>query len=215
MKKQIYFVRHGETTANASQIRQGPDSVLSDEGKRQSEFLAERFTHIPIDVIIASPFERTKQTAALIQEKNDIPLELSELFVERRNPSELLGRTVGDPEADAITQKIFENYHTPGWRYSDEENFEDLKKRAGEAVEYLENRPEEKILVASHGLFKRVFLARVMFGPELIPKEFVATVYSHWVRNTGITLYEHDDAKKNTVNRGWSLKVWNDHAHLG
>lgn len=215
MKKNIYFVRHGESDANKERVRQGPDSVLSEEGVRQAQFVAERFDAIPLDVIIASPFVRTVHTGEIIAERVRVPLETCDLFRERKNPSEIIGLKVGDEKGDAITREILANYCTPGWRHSDEENFDDLKKRAGEAARFLENRPEENILVVSHGLFSRIFLARVIFGEEMTPHEFVKTVWSHWTKNTGITLYEYDPGRTGWENKGWLLKTWNDHAHLG
>jgi broad specificity phosphatase PhoE len=215
MKKHIYFVRHGETQANASGIRQGPESELNDEGIKQAAFVAKRFDTIPIDVVIASPFPRTKKTGEIISSHIEKPLETSELFRERKAPSEILGLKIGDPIGDEVTLKIKENYYTPNWRHSDEENFEDLKERAGQAVQFLEARKEENILVVSHGLFMRIFMARVIFGEEMTPHEFVKTVWSHWMKNTGITAYEFDPNRTGWENKGWLIKTWNDHAHLG
>lgn len=215
MKKNVYFVRHGESEGNKLSIRQGPESVLSAEGIRQAEFVGHRFDTIPIDIIIASPFTRTKQTAEIIQRHINKPLEFCDLFRERKNPSEIIGLKTGDPTGDAITRQILDNYVTPGWRYSDEENFDDLKQRAGEAVRFLEERPEENILVVSHGLFLRVFLARVVFGEEMTPHEFIKTVWSHSTKNTGITFYEYDPDRIAWESKGWLVRTWNDHAHLG
>jgi broad specificity phosphatase PhoE len=215
MKKHIYFVRHGETDANVVDMRQGPESALSVEGLQQAAFVARRFDHIIIDTIIASPFVRTKQTAEVVHQYIGKPLEYSELFRERKNPSEIIGLKTGDPKGDEVTRLILKNHHTPGWRYSDEENFDDLKQRAGEAMLFLQERPENNILVVSHGLFMRTFLARVIFGEDMTSHEFVKTVYSHSVKNTGITLYEYDSDRVGWETKGWLLKTWNDHAHLG
>jgi len=49
----------------------------------------------------------------------------------------------------------------------------------------------------------------------MTPHEFVKTVWSHWTKNTGITLYEYDTERTGWENKGWLIKTWNDHAHLG
>jgi broad specificity phosphatase PhoE len=58
----IYFVRHGESVNNVSKNYQGADVKLSDLGCKQAEIVAERLTHVPIDVILASSFTRAHDT---------------------------------------------------------------------------------------------------------------------------------------------------------
>lgn len=214
MTKHIYFVRHGESDANKAGIRQGPDSTLSEEGQVQAERAGQRFKAFGIDHIVASPYTRTTQTAAIIHTHLHVPVEYSDLFRERKNPSEILGRTSDDPHAIEITKQLFENYHIPGKRYSDEENFEDLKERADAAVRFLEEHQAQNILVVSHGLFMRIFFARALFGEGLTSREFVKTAYSLSSHNTGIAHFEYDPERVGWDNKGWLLKRWNDHAHL-
>jgi probable phosphoglycerate mutase len=94
-KKIIYFVRHGETENNAKGIRQGPDGGLSPNGKMQALETALRFPKNKgrPEVIIASPYERTKQTAEIIARELKMPVEYSDLLVERKNPSEIVGHS--------------------------------------------------------------------------------------------------------------------------
>jgi len=40
-------------------------------------------------------------------------------------------------------------------------------------------------------------------------------IYVGVPKNTGITLYEYDADRSGWENKGWLLKTWNDHAHLG
>jgi broad specificity phosphatase PhoE len=67
-KKIIYFVRHGETENNALNIKQDAQGGLDEKGRTQVLTTAKRFPkeHGRPQIIIASPFERTKETAEII-----------------------------------------------------------------------------------------------------------------------------------------------------
>src|SRR3989344_4040473 len=66
----FYVVRHGQTFANANKIINGqsvPDS-LNQTGKQQALLAAQYFDSIPVAAIYASPLDRTRETAAIIQQ---------------------------------------------------------------------------------------------------------------------------------------------------
>jgi len=68
--------RHGESTANAGQTTQNPDSIpLTEKGHRQAEAIAKTFSAAP-STIIASPFLRAQQTAAPTAARFDRPVHL-------------------------------------------------------------------------------------------------------------------------------------------
>ena len=113
----IYLVRHGESEANAQQVKQGTGGNLSTQGKQQAKFLAERLSRISLENIISSPVLRTKQTADIINKKLNLPLTYSPLFVERKTPTELIGKPLQSPEVTNAMQKMYDNY-------SDNENFD-------------------------------------------------------------------------------------------
>ena len=208
--KKIYFVRHGESEGNASPVRKGVMSSLSEKGKEQAKSIAQRCTGIHIDLLVSSTVNRAKETAEIISEKISKPIELSDLFIERRRPSEVYGKPKNDPIALHIENEINKNFSKEGWRYSDEDNFDDLKKRALEALDYLANRPEENILVVSHGFFLRIVMACVVHGPDLTGKECEGFIRTFHMENTGMTVLGYDEKNTNP----WWLWVWNDHAHL-
>lgn len=64
----LFLVRHGRTTANASGVLAGwKAGVLLDEvGQRQADAVAARLAPVPLAAVIASPLERTRQTAEVI-----------------------------------------------------------------------------------------------------------------------------------------------------
>jgi broad specificity phosphatase PhoE len=205
--KTVYFVRHGESEGNVGPIRQTAVTPLTEKGIVQVKVLAERCSKLPVEIILSSTMVRAKETTEFISEKLSRPIEYSDLFVERRRPTVMLGNPKDHPEAMEADKTIQENFHLPRFRFSDEENFEDLKTRAKEALEHLFNRKEENILVVTHGFFMRIVLAYVLMGEELTAKECVRFIRTVNMENTGISVFEYESK--------WKLWIWNDHAHLG
>jgi len=211
----IYFVRHGESTENTTRVYTGASARLTDEGKAQASFVAERFLKIPIDSILASDMERAKQTATIISEKVGVSVSCSELLQELSEPSELLGKDPDAPETITIrdawlTHRKKGDGTVP---FSDEETLLEAKERAEKALTYIASHEEGDILVVTHGTFLRVMLF-VMFEKMLgvkipIAKYFVdSRKFLSSISNTGITVCDFSDGT-------WRLVTWNDHAHLG
>ncbi len=206
--KTVYFIRHGESEGNAGPIRQGPHTSLTKKGEEQAEFAAERCTKLPIDVVISSTMKRAKHTAEIIVGKIHKPIE----FIERRRPSIQTGALKNDPEILKIDKTVIENFPKEGYRYSDEENFDDLKVRAQKALGFLESRSEENILVLSHGLFMRIVIAYAIFGDHLTGIECQNFIRAFDTENTGLSVLNYDDTRDDPK---WHIWIWNDHAHLG
>ena len=210
--KTIYLVRHGESEGNVGPIHQTHTELLTPNGRRQAALLGERFSKIEIDVVICSTAVRAKETADFILEKNPTPVEYSDIFIERRRPSSHAGVAKDDPDAIETEQSILDNFHVPGFRHSDEENFEDLKDRARKAFEYLVARPEDRIAVVTHGMFLRVMAAYLMFGEKLTSRECNQFMWKMSTENTCISVFRY---QKDLPDRNWQMMRWNDHAHLG
>jgi len=209
--KKIYFVRHGECEGNVGPIRSSEESPLTKKGQKQANIVAKRCAKLSIDIIICSTMVRTKQTVESILKKIKKPIKYSDLFVERRRPKEAYNILKDDPKGLEAEKSFFANFHLPGYRYSDEENFDDLKKRAAKALKLLEDRPEEHILVVTHGFFMRVVMAYALFGKKLTGDECTKFVHKLHMENTGISVFGYDKKQKFSP---WWLWIWNDHAHL-
>ena len=97
-------------------------------------------------------------------------------------------------------------------RLADEENFNDLNKRAEAALTFLEKRPESHILVVGHGLFVRILIGRAVLGKDYTGRDCEHFIKTFRTTNTGITIlqYQPEDAWG-----PWRVLAWNDHAHLG
>ena len=113
---------------------------------------------ISADVILSSPEERAKKTAEIIGKYTNIPIELSDLLVEFIKPSVIIKKLKKDPKVKEIKKLLKDNFHVSGWKHSDEENFEDFKKRAVALLNYLLTRKEQNIVIATHGIFMRMLI---------------------------------------------------------
>ena len=211
--KTIYLVRHGESEINVSDVYVDDVSPpLTELGKEQSRFLAKRAKNLAFDVLIASPFERTKQTAEMIAAETGHGIEFSDLFVERMLPKTLIGRSKTDPEAKALAEAAFRSSEQEGEKIEGTESFSEIKERARKALAFLQGRSEENILVVGHGFFTRVLIAHMLYGERLSGQEFTPLVWGFRTKNTGISVLKYDPSD---VHRTWWLLAWNDHAHLG
>lgn len=219
--KVVYFVRHGQCTSNVRGEFFSPDAPLTERGEHQAQFIASRCASIPAEAIISSTYLRARQTAAPIGERLGLPVEHSDLFVERARPTQQYDVARTDPLFVSIEEETRARFGEPGWRYSDEENFEDLVARAKAALAYLESRPEKHIIVVSHGLFMRALMAFVVFGAQMSAHECWQMMVGFAHDNTGMTVLTHrtitpDDELRGTIGShvGWRIRTWNDHAHL-
>jgi broad specificity phosphatase PhoE len=73
----LLLVRHGETDWNAEGRLQGhTDRPLSDYGRRQAQRLAEELDGEELDAIYSSDLARARETALIVGERLDLPVEL-------------------------------------------------------------------------------------------------------------------------------------------
>ncbi len=210
----IYFVRHGESEGNVGPFVQGREEPLTIEGIEQANTVAERFKGIPVDIILSSPENRAKMTAEIISKDINTPIEFNDLLIEQVKPSVILKKLKKDPEVKEIKKLIKENFHTLEWRHSDEENFEDFKKRGIELLDYLATRKEENILITTHGIFMRILIALVVMGNDLTSHEYWKFFVTLFLDNTGITIIKSNDGELYEDTPRWELISWNDHGHL-
>lgn len=204
----IYFIRHGETLFNREQRAQNREVPLSDLGKEQAKAVAKKITEFPIQSIISSPYLRTSETAAEISKTVNKAVISHELFRELKRPTEVEGTSINDPKGKAIRALIKEHRADPNWHYSDEENFYDIKKRAQEAVRYIEMQTNDHIVIVTHGVFLRMMIGTMMFGDKLDHILFEDIDRFVKTKNTGITI-----CRTNADNQ-WEMITWNEYCHL-
>ncbi|OGI94409.1 hypothetical protein A3A03_03905 [Candidatus Nomurabacteria bacterium RIFCSPLOWO2_01_FULL_40_18] len=208
--KIIYFVRHGETEDNAKNIRQGPEGSLSEKGRAQALATAKRFPKYVgcPQIIIASPYERTKETAEIIAKELQMGVEYSNLLVERRNPTAIVGHEGSEREVRQIVDQMDKSFHDDNFRYADEENFVDLKERAKKLLAYIADRSEERIIMVTHGIFLKMVVSYMLLGDTLTASQYNNLSYHNLINNASMAIcsYTTHLLKRNE----WKLIVWND-----
>ena len=85
----LYVVRHGQTDWNKEGILLGnTDKELNEKGQEQAFQLKKELKRIKFDCVITSPLDRTKETAKIITDRNDI---IEHINLKERNYGELEG----------------------------------------------------------------------------------------------------------------------------
>lgn len=205
----VYFVRHAESKENKANIHQGREVVLSRLGIKQAKIVAQRLKNFDVDFIYSSDYTRAKQTAEIISSVLNKPIEYWSNLREVRNPSEIMGLKHQDQLSLIIREKIRKNFHKGNWKYSDEENFNDLKRRTKKVLRHLLNKHKNQNLICiSHGTILTFFLALIIFEEKLTPELYLNIRTHFWTANTGITICEYTDEY------GWRILTFNDIAHL-
>jgi broad specificity phosphatase PhoE len=150
MTHDLTFLRHGQSVANHDGIIQGHlDYPLSDLGRQQADARADAWAieGRTYDLIISSPLQRARQTAAILAERLARPMELDPAWKERQ-----LGNAQGT-SVEAFLDAARSRPATPPFSpaYGDGEGTWELYSRAAAAVQGLVRRPPGRYLVVSHG----------------------------------------------------------------
>ncbi|MBQ1187058.1 MAG: histidine phosphatase family protein [Clostridia bacterium] len=181
----IYLVRHCESEGNKSRIFQGQhDADISEKGKKQLEFLAERFRDIPLDTIYASRLMRAQKTAQAIADVKGMSVQTNNAFIEIN-----LGEFDGKP-FDYIFETNPELKHA--WYYEPYsfappggETMKQVYDRAKAGFKEIIENPEndgKTILIVTHGCCLRALMCSVLHGDIMRLGEMKGSA------NTAVTL---------------------------
>jgi broad specificity phosphatase PhoE len=210
--KVVYFVRHGQSEDNVAPVFQSPDSPLSAVGRAQAARIAERVAKLSFQALLASPYRRAQETAAVIGNITGKVPEFVELFTERVKPTSINGKPFTDVTAAQVWRAWTQSLSTPGMRVEDGENYDDLLTRADAALSLLQDRAESSIVVVTHGYFLRTIVARVILGNALSGEAFQHFHRVAAIENTGLTVLRYQGGFEEDP--CWRLWIYNDHAHL-
>jgi isoleucyl-tRNA synthetase len=148
-----YFVmRHGEAHSNVSEVLDSdrdPENHLTEAGRARVKETGELLRKQQIDLIIASPFLRTKETAEIV--RREIGLPESAVMVDERLRETGLGVYSGRPIKE--WQKSFTSMADRFAKGPEGgESFAEVRRRMGEFLFEIERRYTNKnILIVSHG----------------------------------------------------------------
>ena len=199
----IILVRHGETTWNIEGRYQGQeDTPLSERGLRQGHLLAEGLHHIPIDVCISSPLQRSYQTCKFCADLHKLSVATDERLLEINHGS---WEGVLAPEIAKQFPQEFALWHTQPQLVQmpdGGESLEDVRKRARAAFDdYAAKYAGKTVLVAAHDAVNKAIICDLL-GLDM----------SHFWQikqdNTCINVLEYNEGV-------WRVVLLNSTNHLG
>ncbi len=221
-RKIFYMIRHGESLLNAAHIRQGWEGSLSPKGVEQAITTGQRLSKQKFGAVLVSPYVRTRETAEAIcsQIKKRVPpMEFVDLLTERRNPTDIIGQPAEDPKVKQIVDLMDRSFHQDNYRYSDEENFEDLRDRARQLLIYLAHRKEKKILVVTHSIFLKMVASYALYRESLTATKYNLLSYHNASNNASISIFEYNSGwlgngwlgrKFFPIEKRWRILAWDD-----
>ncbi|MFZ0547283.1 MAG: MSMEG_4193 family putative phosphomutase [Candidatus Promineifilaceae bacterium] len=158
----ILLVRHGQNDwVKKNRLAGWISGVhLNDEGKKQVRELAERLSDLPIKAVYSSPLERCMETAEALAQPHKLDINRLDAVGEVR-----YGEWEGQKIKKLAKEKAwYAVQHFPSrFRFPDGESFLEVQQRAVDAIESLNNRyKEEMIVVVSHADVIKLVLAYYM-----------------------------------------------------
>jgi broad specificity phosphatase PhoE len=142
------FIRHGQSTA-VDYIAGRTSVSLSDKGRKEAERTASLLSGIKIDKLIASPLQRTMETAGYISKACSLEIEQMEDFVEIE-----FGEWTGKKFADLKEDRLWNNWNSfrSGTLPPGGESMLSAQNRMINGIAKLQEKyPEKTIAVVSHG----------------------------------------------------------------
>ncbi|HLQ04825.1 MAG TPA: histidine phosphatase family protein [Verrucomicrobiae bacterium] len=158
----FFFVRHGESEANAAHRFSGrTDSPLTERGRKQAEVVAAALDAVPFDRIVATPLSRSLDTALVIGRRRKMPVDVV---------NDLIEIDVGDR-----TGATFDEIRgLPDWKddgfvaWPSGETLEQVLERALRAVRRIHRESEGgTVLVIGHGGVTRILVSHFL---GILPK---------------------------------------------
>ncbi len=147
---QLLLARHGEIDNSGGRYIGTTDLAISKNGQQQARDLAKKVVSLQPDICLCSPMLRTRQTAKIINELASCPTsyianlrEIDFGLWEGLTFAEITDR-YPDQAAEWAT-------HPLDFTFPEGDNSKDFFKHISEFGRQLVNRPEENILLVTHG----------------------------------------------------------------
>lgn len=146
----IYITRHGETSWNAEdRICGWAEIPLTEKGRAQAEFLAEKVKGKGITRMLVSPLGRAQETARIANQQIRVPVETEERLMEQ-----CFGDFEGEPRK---SESYLEAKRNITCRYPGGESILDLCARVYDLLNEIPKKyPDDIILLVCHGVVSRV-----------------------------------------------------------
>jgi isoleucyl-tRNA synthetase len=210
-KNTYYIMRHGEANSNERSVLEtkgDPHNHLTEKGKQQVIESLSYIKTLNVDVIIASPFLRTQETADIVSSMLSIPVVTEEKFREYD-----MGVFDGKPASEYL-ERFGHTYLHYDTRPEGGETHREMMHRAMAALMDLEKKYEGKtILIVSHGGPTRMMLAAgALLTEEEVLKdeqEVITTLYlgNAEVRKLELTIVPRDETGAVNLHRPYIDEV--------
>lgn len=143
----LYVIRHGKTDWNIESKIQGRTNIsLNEKGINQAEEVRKKLEEKDIDLIIASPLDRTKQTAEIINKNMKVPIKYHNNLMER-DFGVYEGKDAKKLEIWESLLKYYDNVEV-----EDGEKIQDFFGRVFECMKDIEKENKDKnVLLVTHG----------------------------------------------------------------
>jgi probable phosphoglycerate mutase len=164
----VFMVRHGATVlSDEDRFAGATDVALSDEGREQTQRLAERLGHEKIVGIFASPLGRTVETAQILAAPHDLEVQTRDGFREISHGrwEQMTRREVEErfPEEAAEWEKDPYTFAPAGG----ESGLAVTARALPALIELVRDHPGQNILVVSHKATIRLLLSSLLgFDPR-------------------------------------------------
>lgn len=197
----IYLIRHAKQQSKLC----NDNTSLCETGRKQAHLLGKRLKNYEIDALYASDLLRAEETAQIIQEELEKPLEIA---IRKGLQETDFGELTYQLDADiAVKYKEFmeSRYHVEeDWAYPGGESGQDVYERAEKVIQEIVHTPYQNVAVVTHGGTIRVLLAG-LFGAGQKNR----LLFGKCMERGGFSEIYYDEKKKR-----FYLERFNDYAHL-
>ena len=189
----VYFIRHGQSAANLTQIFAGHiDVPLTDLGRRQAVCTAEFLANLSLAAVYTSDLSRAYDTGCAVAKHHGLSVttcaDLREIYAGDWEGKAYKELEVADPAYRTWVHKIGRANCTNG------ESVMHLQQRVRDAVAAIVARhPNETICIVSHGTPIRALTALLTDTPL----ERMHTV--PWASNASVTVAEFETPRQGRI----------------
>jgi broad specificity phosphatase PhoE len=196
----LFFVRHGKTDVNVEGLmhKTGDTTGLTNEGKTQMQSVLSVLRKNKVEVVYSSTENRAKESAQILSNQLNVPLELLDNIQERswgdwENKTWLEIKEI----LDLMTLEERFTFIPPNG-----ESWQQMEKRLKDAIQNLIRNGKQSVCVVIHGGALRGLIPILKNSPrdESFKYEF---------KNASVTIFDYDE-KSNAFRE----VVINDTSHL-
>ena len=197
----IYFVRHGESEANANKIISNKNSnySLTRKGIQQVKSLCRKFKKIEFHIIYSSPIQRATETSKILSQALYIPVEIRDC-IQEFDAGILEG--LADEKSWNELGDLWQNWfvhNNPDYKIQDGESLNDIKNRFSPFIFQIVkdyHKTDNNIIIVGHC---GSFICTLPFILHNIDMEYA---YQRWLGNCEFVLAEYIKGNLNCVQWG-------------